>query len=100
MARTRELPQLVSEFFDLAKAYLRQETIEPVKRLGRALAMGLAAGVAFFLGAIFLAVAGVRLAVEVMPAEPANPWWSALGYVAAAMGLLVLTAVVAKVASK
>ena len=30
-----EIPQLVTELFDMAKEYLRQETIEPAKKLGR-----------------------------------------------------------------
>lgn len=100
MAGPRELPQLIGEFIDLAKAYLRQETIDPAKRLGRAAGFGIAAGFAFLLGAMFLSVAAVRLVIEIMPGEPTSPYWSALGYVATALGLLGISVAVAKVASK
>jgi hypothetical protein len=32
MASPAELPQLVGEFVDLSKEYLRQETLEPAKQ--------------------------------------------------------------------
>lgn len=76
MGDLRELPEQVSELIDLSKEYLRQETIEPVKRLGRVFGMGFAASVLFSIGALLLSVAGMRLMVRVLPE---GQLWSALG---------------------
>ncbi len=91
MARPTELPQLISEFFDLAKEYLRQETVEPAKRLGRLLAMSAAASILFILAALFLSVVGMRLIVEALPD---GSIWSGFGYVLSALALVALTGLV------
>ena len=66
MARATELPQLITEFVDMSKEYLRQETIEPAKQLGRFAGFSLAAAVLFSIGSLFLSVAGVRLIVSAL----------------------------------
>lgn len=76
MADLRELPEHVSELIDLSKQYLRQETIEPAKRLGRVFGMGFAAAVLISIGALLLSVAGMRLMVRALPE---GQLWSALG---------------------
>lgn len=81
MASTKELPQLVSEFVDLSKAYLRQETVGRAKLLGRQAGFGLAAAFVGALAATLLAVAGVRLLIDVMPGEPSHRMWSGLAYI-------------------
>ena len=91
MAGPRELPQLVAEFFDLSKQYLRQETLEPAKRLGRLAAFSGLASILFVLAALFLAVAGMRAIVEAMPD---GVLWSGLGYLASGIALLVVTGLV------
>jgi hypothetical protein len=91
MARVRELPQMVGEFFDLAKRYLREQTIEPAKRLGRLAVFSLAASALFVLAALFLSVAGMRAIVELMPDGTV---WSGLGYIASALLLLGVTGLV------
>lgn len=91
MAGPTELPQLISEFFDLAKDYLRENTLVPAKRLGRLFGFSLAASFLFVLAALLLAVVGLRLILEVMPD---GAIWSGLGYVAAALGLLLLTGLI------
>ena len=91
MAGPTELPQLISEFFDLAKEYLRQETVEPAKRLGRLFALSAAASILFILAALFLSVVGMRLIVEALPD---GSIWSGFGYVLSALALLALTGLV------
>jgi hypothetical protein len=76
MGDLRELPEQVSELLDLSKEYLRQETIEPVKKLGRAAGMGFAASILFAIGAVLLSIAGMRLLVKALPE---GELWSALG---------------------
>jgi len=76
MSNASEIPDQVSELIDLSKQYLRQETIEPAKRLGRVAGMGMAAALLFAIGALLLAVAGTRLLIRVLPE---GDLWSALG---------------------
>ena len=91
MAGPAELPQLISEFIDLAKEYLREHTIVPAKKLGRLLGFSLAASFLFVLASLFLAVVGMRLIVEAMPD---GAIWSGLGYIASSVVLLLLTGLV------
>jgi uncharacterized protein (DUF849 family) len=91
VARARELPQQVGEFVELAKEYTKQRTLEPAKALGRTAGLGLAAALAFSVAAIFLAVAGMRLIVDALPDTAI---WSGLGYVLAAIGLLVVAGII------
>ncbi len=88
MAGATELPQLVSDFVDLSKEYLRQETVEPAKRLGRFAGFTIAASIVFALGALLLSIAGMRGIIYLLPD---GPNWSALGYIlgALAIGLVI-----------
>ena len=97
MARPTELPQLITEFIDLAKDYLRENTIEPAKKLGRLFGFSLAASLVFVLAALFLAIVGMRLLLEVMPD---GAIWSGFGYILSAIGLLAVTGLVAWRAAK
>ena len=82
MADPREIPQLTTELVDMSKEYLRQETIEPAKRLGRFAGMGLAAGVVFAFAALFAALGAYALFRAVLPD---GDWW-----IVAARGFTVL----------
>ena len=91
MAGPTELPQLISEFFDLAKEYLREQTIVPAKKLGRFFGYSLAAVFVFILASLILSVVGMRLIVEAMPD---GAIWSGLGYITSAVALLALTGLI------
>ncbi len=84
MSGPKEIPQLVSELTDLSKQYLMQETVEPAKRLGRVAGMGIAAGVLFAFGAIFL---GIALALLLVAILPEGDLWKALAYFIATLVL-------------
>ncbi|MEA2002600.1 MAG: hypothetical protein U9N84_12065 [Actinomycetota bacterium] len=88
MAGTTELPQLVSDFVDLSKEYLLQETVEPAKELGRFAGFAIGASIVFAVGAVLLAIAGTRGIIYLLPD---GPNWSALGYIlgALAIGLVI-----------
>ena len=85
MAQFSELPDLVGEFIDMSRDYLRESTMEPARRLGRLAGFSFAASICFVLAAGFLAVAGMRWTLKVMPDGIV---WSGLGYIAASMALL------------
>jgi hypothetical protein len=84
MAGPKELPQLVTELVDMSKEYVRQEALEPAKRLGRLSGMGLAAGAVFAFAALFL-VLGVYQGLLALLSEGA--WWVVL-----ARGVTVIVA--------
>lgn len=97
MAKARELPQQVGEFIELAKAYVKQRTVEPAKALGRAAGFGFAAALLFTVAALFLAVAGMRLIVDALPDTKI---WGGLGYILAALGLLGVAGIIGWRATK
>jgi uncharacterized membrane protein YqjE len=87
---TKELPELIREFVEMARTYLRQETVEPAKALGRFISYVIGAAVAWALGALLVAIALMRGVVYVLPD---GGYWEALGYLIAA--LLVTGAIAA-----
>jgi len=91
MAGPKELPQLISEFIDLVKEYLRENMIVPARRLGRFFGYSLAASLLFVLASLFLTVVCMRLIVEAMPD---GDIWSGLGYITSGLVLLIITGLV------
>jgi len=88
MPSPRELPDMIGEFLALAKQYLREQTIQPAKALGRLAGFSLIASILFILAGLFLAVAGMRAIVSLMPD---GIIWSGVGYLAASLALLAAT---------
>jgi hypothetical protein len=91
MATAGDIPELVGEFVDLAKQYVREQTLEPAKKLGRLAGFSLAAALIFVLAAVFLAIAGMRAIVDLMPD---GTIWSGFGYILSALALLAATGLV------
>ena len=58
--RNPPLPQLVTELWELIVAYFKQETVVPLKQLGRYVAFGLLGALLLGFGAVFLGLAGLR----------------------------------------
>lgn len=56
----KSIPQVASELWGLSTAYARQETIDPLKGLGRFLGFGLGGAILFGLGSILLLLSGLR----------------------------------------
>lgn len=100
MAGPRELPELIKDFFEMSKAYLRQETLDPAKALGRYAGFGIAAGLVWALAAVLLVVAGHRLILEVFPESPTHQIWSGGAYLASGALWLACAGFVGWVASR
>ena len=94
MPRTSELPEMVGEFIDLSKQYVREQTLEPAKKLGRLAGFSFAGAIVMAFSVVFLAVAGARLIVEVLPGGPDHAMWTGLGYILASFALLIVTGLV------
>jgi hypothetical protein len=75
MPEPHEIPQLTTELIDMSREYLRQETLEPAKRLGKTAGMGIGGAVAISFGAFFLVLAlynGLKMWL------PLGEWWVVL----------------------
>lgn len=56
----RSLPALISELWQMIVAYLKQETLDPLKGLGKFVGVGLAGAVVLVIGLIFLTMGLLR----------------------------------------
>lgn len=97
MANPTELPDLVREFTDMSREYLKQETVEPAKQLGRYGGFALAAAVCFGIGAVLLSIAGLRLIIDALPE---GPNWSALGYLITTVILVLMSGLMIRLGSE
>jgi hypothetical protein len=97
MASASEIPDLLNESVELSKQYLRQETVEPAKRLGKAAGMGFAAALFFGLAATLGGIAINRWVIILLPSGRA---WSGLGYLISALLLLGLAGLVVGVGQR
>ncbi|MDX2344535.1 MAG: phage holin family protein [Acidimicrobiia bacterium] len=97
MAGATELPQMVTEFVDLSKEYLRQETLEPAKRLGRFAGFTIGASITFAIGALLLAIAAMRGIIYLLPE---GPNWSALGYILGALAIALIIGIMLALAGR
>jgi hypothetical protein len=97
VAKAKQLPELVGEFIELAKQYVRERTVDRAKALGRMAAFGFAGALVCVLATLFLAVAGMRAIVDLLPD---GRIWSGFGYVLAAIGLFIVSGLIAWRAAK
>ena len=58
--KQKSLGETVSDIVELLKAYAKQETVEPLKRLGRYLGFGVGGSVLMATGFVLLILAGLR----------------------------------------
>jgi hypothetical protein len=89
---TRSLRQDVDEVVDLTKRYVREETIEPLKRLGRYVAFGAIGSVFVAFGSLFALIGLLRLLQTEFTAFTGDLSW--LPYVIV-MGLALIEIAVA-----
>ena len=57
----KSLPTLAAELWDMVRAYAKQETVQPVKGLGRYVAFGAAGSALLGLGLVLLSLGLLRL---------------------------------------
>ncbi len=90
----KSLLDQVRELWQLVLAYLRQETVEPVRNLGRFVLFGLAGSLVLGLGLILLMLAGLRaLQTETGAHFQGNNSWIPYFIVLVASAILIGAAV-------
>jgi hypothetical protein len=72
-AGPKEIPELVSELATMSRDYLRQEIVEPAKKLGRLAGFGMGAAALFSVAAVLLTLGLFSLLRRLLPD---TPWWS------------------------
>jgi putative superfamily III holin-X len=91
--RSPSLPQLVLELRDLVIAYFKQETITPLKALGRYAGFGLAGALLLGFGALFLSVGALR-ALQTETGGTFDGDWSWAPYLIVVTGLVIVLGIV------
>jgi len=56
----KSIPQVLTELWEMTVSYAKQETVEPLKGLGRFVAFGVGAALIGGIGIILLTLAGLR----------------------------------------
>jgi hypothetical protein len=93
-ASSKSVPEIASELFELTKTYARQETVDPLKGVGRYLAFGVSGALALGIGVILLMLAGLRaLQTETGTTFTGNWSWVPYLIVLAVAGALIALAV-------
>lgn len=90
----KSIPTLASELLDLVRAYAKQETIVPLKGIGRWLAFGLAGSLLLGTGLVLLAVGALR-ALQTETGETFDGNWSWAPYLIVLAACAVVLALVA-----
>lgn len=91
MSDAKEIPELVSQLYAQSKEYLRQETIEPAKKLWRLGGFGLAAGFIWMFAAGFATLGLYSFLGEVVPA---GTWQAVIAGGVTAVAALAVAALI------
>jgi Putative Actinobacterial Holin-X, holin superfamily III len=75
MSNAQEIPQIATELVDMSREYLRQETIEPAKALGKEAGMGIGGAIVLAIGSVCLAW-GFYYGLQLL--LPEGEWWVVL----------------------
>ena len=95
MASPKGIPTLAVELKDLVVAYAKQETLEPIKGLGRFIAFGVAGSILLALGLVLLVLALLRgLQTELADTFDGN--WTFAPYLITLVACAVVVALAAR----
>jgi hypothetical protein len=78
--QSKSIPEVSSELWELTKDYAKQETVDPLKGVGRYLAFGTAGAVLIGFGVVLLMLSGLR-ALQTQTGSTFTGSWSWLPYV-------------------
>jgi predicted cobalt transporter CbtA len=92
---SKGIPTLAVELKDLVVAYAKQETLEPIKGLGRFIAFGVAGSILLALGLVLLVLAVLRL-LQTELADTFDGNWSFAPYLITLILCVVVLALSAK----
>ncbi|MGH8972096.1 MAG: phage holin family protein [Acidimicrobiia bacterium] len=91
MAKAESVPSEAKELVDLVVSYAKQETIDPLKRLGKNVAFGVVGAVLVGTGTLFLSLSALRALQTETDTFDDNLTWAP--YLIVAVLLVVMAAV-------
>ncbi|MEX1218501.1 MAG: hypothetical protein WEA11_08295 [Acidimicrobiales bacterium] len=84
VAKSKSVPEILQDLWDLLVAYARQETIDPLRNIGRYVAFGIG-GMAFITaGVLLFGLSGLR-ALQTQTGELFAGFWSWVPYLVIAV---------------
>lgn len=87
----KSLPTIAAELWELVVTYAKQETVDPLKRLGRFLVMGVPGALLTGIGLVLLSLAGLRaLQTETGDTFEGSWSWAPYGILLIASGLVAV----------
>jgi uncharacterized membrane protein YidH (DUF202 family) len=89
--QSKSIPEVSSELWSLTKTYAKQETVDPLKGVGRYLAFGGAGALLIGFGVVLLMLAALR-ALQTQTGTTFSGSWSWLPYVIVLVVAAVLVA--------
>jgi amino acid transporter len=89
--QTKTIPEVASELWELTTTYAKEQTVDPLKGLGRFLAAGLAGAVLLGIGVILLALSALR-ALQTQTGDAFDGNWSWAPYLIVLVGAAFVTA--------
>ncbi|MGH9118741.1 MAG: hypothetical protein ACRD0A_12940 [Acidimicrobiales bacterium] len=95
----RGITQVAVELKDLTIAYAKQETVAPLKLLGRYVSLGAVGSVLIGVGLVLLTVAGLR-ALQAATGTALTGNWSWVPYLAAVAFLAIMMLIFARMISR
>jgi hypothetical protein len=99
-AQGTSIPEIASELWELAVAYAKQETIDPLRGLGRFLAFGIGGAVLLGIGTSMLMLAGLR-ALQTETGTTFTGSWSWAPYlIVLAVGVLLSALALWRISSR
>lgn len=91
--------EVATDLWQLVRDYAKQETIDPLRSIGRFLGYGLAGAALFSLGAVFAVLAILRILQDETGAHLTGSW-NFLPYAAALVLMVIVIAVCARIITK
>lgn len=96
----KSVPEVATELWALTKSYARQETIDPLKGVGRYLGWGLVGALALSTGTILLMLAGLR-ALQTETGSTFTGSWSWAPYlIVLVVGALLIALAISRIPKK
>ncbi|HEY2812222.1 MAG TPA: hypothetical protein VGJ03_02035 [Acidimicrobiales bacterium] len=88
----KSIPEVLSELWELLVSYGKQETVQPIRRLGRYITFGIAAAIVGTAGILMLTLAGLR-ALQTHNGGHLEGHWNWVPYLAALVLLGFIVAI-------
>lgn len=92
----KSIPEVGSELLELVKGYAKQETVEPLRSLGRYVSFGTAGALVLGVGVVLLMLAGLRA----LQTETGSTFTGSLSWLPYAIVLAVALLLVAVAAAR